>query len=69
LDELIPLHLIGFSGSWFYGLIQFIGLAVFAVAGMEYMRSVKRRIWFFSLGYPLIILGTNCWVLFNEIFG
>lgn len=65
---LVPCHLFGISGSWLYGGIQFIGLSIFVFVGIRYIRPAKRFVWYFLLGYPLVIFITNTWVLWDEVF-
>ena len=68
MATLIPLHLVGLSGSWLYGGIQFVGLAALIIVGMRCVRTRKRRALFFGLGYPLVVFVTNVWILLDEVF-
>ena len=64
---LVPLHALGMSG-WLCAVIQFAGLAALVLVGTKWNRVARHRVWFFCLGYPLVIFVTNAWMLLDEIF-
>jgi hypothetical protein len=64
---LVPLHLFG-MGGWLCAGIQFAGLAALVVAGVRWKRVAGHRVWFFCLGYPLVVFATNAWVMLDEVF-
>jgi hypothetical protein len=67
MAALIPLHLFDISGSWLFAGIQLFGFVALVVVGIRYVRTSKKRAWYFCLGYPLVIFVTNVWVLLDEI--
>ena len=50
-----PVPICFWVGFW----VQLAALAVLVVLGLKWKRVARHRVWFFCLGYPLIVFATN----------